>query len=221
MFEKNNFRTIRLNSIIHLIYSAKTSSGGTSTQGNKTQSGATGSNGKATGSGSTTPTAAPPGPFSNRSWAQLVLRDVGVPETSVNIDNMTRWMTAENPPASWWGKNNPLNASGPAGAGGSAGLGSFPDLTAAATATAKIINQTNMAGIKKAFAANANANDFSTAVVKSPWAESHYGVGVAGAGKYAVAGRGLTYLATIPVPKLIIATIDHGTNSSGTTGTGS
>jgi len=134
---------------------------------------------------------------------------------------MTRWMTAENPAASWWGKNNPLNASGPAGAGGSAGLGSFPDLTAAATATAKIINQNNMAGIKKAFAANANANDFSAAVVKSAWAESHYGVGVAGAGKYTVAGRGLNYIATIPVPKLIIATIDHGANNSGTTDTGS
>ena len=148
----------------------------------------------------------------------MVLRDIGAPETANNIDNMIRWMTAENPAAGWWGKNNPLNASGPAGSGGPAGTGSFPDLTIAATYTAKLMSQSNMAGIKSVFAANANANDFSAGVVKAPWAESHYGVGVAGAGKYTVAGRGLNYLATIPVAKVITATIDHGANTSGTTG---
>jgi hypothetical protein len=165
-------------------------------------------------SGTPANTAAPGGaPFTNRSWAQLVLSTLGVSESAGNIDNVTRWMTAENPSATWWGKNNPLNVSGPAGAGGSAGTGSFPDLSSAAKATATLLGQPSMASIKRALNANAVPADFSAAVVQAPWAEGHYGVGAAGAGKYTVEGRGLNYLATIPVPSVVTATIDHGSNT--------
>lgn len=56
-------------------------------------------------------TVAPIG-YTNRSWAELLLREIGAPLTVNNIDNILSWMAATNSAGSWWGtgseKNNPL-----------------------------------------------------------------------------------------------------------------
>jgi hypothetical protein len=59
----------------------------------------------------------------------------------------------------------------------------------------------NYTAVKAVLAQNGSPADFSAAVVRSPWAESHYGVAAAGAApKWIVQGRGLDYLAQIPLP---------------------
>lgn len=134
---------------------------------------------------STTPTAEPPnsaapgpppqssGSMTESQWAALLLQNVGAPVTQNNIDNILRWMTAEEPTQNWYDRNNPLNAS--VGTGTVDGTGSYADLQSAAQYTAGMINQNNMAGIKQALMENADPNTFSAAVVASPWASSHYG----------------------------------------------
>jgi hypothetical protein len=162
-----------------------------------------------------------PIPFTNRSWAELVLRELGAPLTTNNINNYLRWMVSENFPATWWGsagKNNPLNNG--EGSGGGQGLGSYVDLNAAAYWAAELLRKPPYAAVKNALINDASSGEFSAAVIKSPWAESHYGVAEAGAGKYTVPGRTLNYLATIPVPAEVAADLSHGANISGTNGIG-
>lgn len=133
----------------------------------------------ATSAGSSAPAAAG---GSASQWVQSVLKDGSFPETQNNVNNMLRWMAAEEPPTDWSHNDNPLNIN----AGGT-GSDTFPSLAAAAAKTAAVIKQSNMAGIAKALAANASINAFSAAVVASPWAGSHY-------------GGDPNHLAEIPVP---------------------
>jgi hypothetical protein len=109
----------------------------------------------------------------NGIWATLVLTDAGLPTTKNNIDNMTVWMTNEEPATNWWDRNNPLNAS--LGTSASDGTGSYPDLTTAAAQTAKMIRQDNMSAIYTALKNDAPPATFGAAVISSPWASSHYG----------------------------------------------
>lgn len=108
--------------------------------------------------------------MNNFDWATLVLEDAGLPTSPVNVQNMTRWMTAEEPTGNWFHAWNPLNinASG-------AGFDQFPDLWTSARVTAQVLRQRNMSNIYNALAVSASAYSFSAAVVGSPWAESHYG----------------------------------------------
>lgn len=124
-----------------------------------------------------------------------------VPITLNNIENIERWMEAEEPSGDWFHNNNPLNIN----AGGS-GSDTFPNLAVAAQKTAQVITQPNMAPILDVLLNDAPPPTFSAAVVSTPWAASHYGVAAAGAPlKYIVPGRTITYLATIPLPDQVSA----------------
>ena len=135
--------------------------------------------------------------YTQAQWAQLLLSDAGLPQTGNNVDNVERWMTAEEPTSDWYDRNNPLNAS--LGTASSDGLGSYPDLGTGAQETADMLKQANMSGIYNALAANAAPSQFSAAVVGSPWASGHYG-GNPGA------------IASIPVPSG--APVSTGDNAS-------
>jgi hypothetical protein len=118
------------------------------------------------------------GPLTQYVWAAFLIEQLdamgaSVPLTLNNVDNIVRWMVAEEPPSTWWNRNNPLNAS--LGTSAADGTGSYPNLSAAANYTAKMILQSNMNGILKALEANAPPEVFSASVVASPWASSHYG----------------------------------------------
>jgi hypothetical protein len=164
--------------------------------------------------------------------------------TENNISNMLRWMTAENPAANnpanttWWGSSpntpkypnnasriNPLNNG--EGSGGGAGFGTYPDLNTAAFYVAELLAYGGPAwarprydAIVSALRDNAAPAVFSEAVVQSPYAESHYGVGAAGAGQWTQPNRGLGYLGTLPVPPTVTATSAQGMNTSGVTAGG-
>lgn len=143
----------------------------------------------------------------NYLWANQLLKDIGAPTTTNNIQNVMRWMAAENFPTNWFNRDNPLNAS--LGTDSSNGTGSYPDLSTAAQNTATMIAQGAKGGaiggqIYSALKNNATSLDFSQAVVDSNWSSSHYGVAVAGAPASAIVpGRQVDYLATIPVPSII------------------
>lgn len=109
----------------------------------------------------------------NYIWATTMLKAAGLPTTTNNVNNVVRWMAAEEPPANWYDRNNPLNAS--LGTSSTDGTGSYPSLTVAAQETAAMLRQSNMSAIYNALAANAPLATFSAAVVSSPWASSHYG----------------------------------------------
>jgi hypothetical protein len=139
------------------------------------------------------------------AWAAFMISQMNaqgadVPYTVNNVDNIVRWMTAEESPSDWFHHMNPLNIN----AGGS-GSDTFPNLTASATATAALIYG-SYSGITNALEQNASPNNFSAAVVSSPWAFSHYGVAAAGApSQYIVAGRGFDYIANIGLASSVVA----------------
>jgi hypothetical protein len=121
---------------------------------------------------------ATPGNLTQSIWAAFLISQINaeggdVPYTVNNIENIERWMVAEEPPSNWFDRNNPLNAS--LGTSAADGTGSYANLTAGAVYTAKMILQSNMSGIYQALASNAPTAAFSSAVVASPWASSHYG----------------------------------------------
>jgi hypothetical protein len=151
---------------------------------------------------------ATPGNLTQQEWATFMLEQLAavtgkkVPLTENNIQNVERWMTAEEPANNWFHANNPLNIN----ASGS-GFDTFPNLAVAATSTANLIGG-HYPTIAAALEQDASPSTFSTVVVKSPWAGSRYGVAAAGAPpQYVVAGRGLDYIATIPLPTLTSAGI--------------
>ena len=151
----------------------------------------------------------------NYTWAALLLKNIGAPVTTNNIQNVVRWQAAENSPKNWYNRNNPLNAS--LGTNSNNGTGTYSDLTTAAQNTAVMIVQGYKGGaigdqIYNALQSNANPQAFSQAVVDSNWSSAHYGVLAAGApAAAAVPGRLPDYISTIPLP----ATIPASPNVSG------
>lgn len=119
----------------------------------------------------------------NYDWAADVLEQAGLPTSDNNVDNFVRWMAAERQPVVWWTNSDPLNANNLL----EGDAESFPNLDLAASATAAILRQGNMAGIWGALAAQVPLSAFSAAVVASPWAASHY-------------GGNPDYIAQIPLP---------------------
>lgn len=130
--------------------------------------------------------------FTNRSWAELVLRylnefafppligppEAPIPVTTNNINNLTIWMNNENNinnSQSWWLRNNPLNNSL---ASKAYGLGPYADLDVAAYWAAMEIRR--FPTIVAALDNDASSAAFSAAVIQSGWACSHYGVKAAG-----------------------------------------
>ncbi len=120
--------------------------------------------------------------YTPATWAEQVLEDVNaedpngpnVPIDPNTVGDITHWMPAEEPIGNWYDRDNPLNAS--LGTSSTDGTGSYPSLTAGAEYTAAMIDQTNMAGIRAALAADDPVSGgFSAAVVAAPWASSHYG----------------------------------------------
>jgi hypothetical protein len=117
------------------------------------------------------------GPVTQEVWATFLIEQINaeggdVPLTQNNVDNIVLWMTSEEPASNWYDRNNPLNAS--LGTTSSDGTASYANLTAAASYTAKMINQSNMSPILNALNANASTASFRAAVVASPWASGHY-----------------------------------------------
>ena len=106
----------------------------------------------------------------NFDWAELVITRAGKPVTQNNIDNVVRWMVAEEPPESWFHACDPLNANDLA----EHNVESFPDLTTAAAATAAVILQSNMAPIADALAEDAPLSQFSAACALAPWSTGGY-----------------------------------------------
>lgn len=120
--------------------------------------------------------------YTPTTWAAQLLEDVNaeapnappVPIDANTVGDIAHWLPAEEPTSNWFDRNNPLNAS--LGTSASDGTASYPDLTTAAEYTAAMIDQTNMAGIRAALAADDPVGSgFSAAVVASPWASGHYG----------------------------------------------
>lgn len=145
--------------------------------------------------------------YTQADWATQVLTDAGLPTTQNNVNNVVRWMVAEEPPSNWWNRNNPLNAS--LGTSAADGTGSYTDLSTGALYTAKMIRQSNMSGIFNALNANADVSAFSAAVVASPWASGHY-------------GGNPNAIANIPVPTFTSANVAPGSaGGAGSAGGGS
>jgi hypothetical protein len=119
--------------------------------------------------------------FTPTTWAEQVLQDVNaddpsaapVPIDANTVGDIDHWMPAEEPIGNWFDRDNPLNAS--LGTTSSDGTASYPDLATGADYTAKMIDQTNMSGIRQALATDQPVAGFSPAVVASPWASGHYG----------------------------------------------
>ena len=156
----------------------------------------------------------------NFLWATLLLKNIGAPVTPNNINNVLRWQAAENPPASWYNRNNPLNAS--LGTNKGDGTGVYSDLTTAAKETATMIVQGYKGGaigggIYTALMNNAPIDQFSIQVVNSNWSSNHYGVAAAGS-NVAVPGRQATWFTSIPVPGVVAASnadVNEGTAPAG------
>lgn len=105
-------------------------------------------------------------------YAALILTRNKWPTSTVNLGNIARWCAAEEPPTHWWNTNDPLNfehaTTDPSGA--------WPSLTASAQAVADVLaSDETYAGIAECLATSASLDEFSTAVVASPWSEDHYG----------------------------------------------
>lgn len=115
-------------------------------------------------------------PFTAQIWASLVLFFVGAPVTSNNVNNMLHWMTAENYPATWYTRDNPLNASLGSSTGGP--TGSMAGLYLGARNTAAMIVGAPGSGITpqimNALRADAPLAAFSAAVEQSNWDGGHY-----------------------------------------------
>ena len=156
----------------------------------------------------------------NFLWATLLLKNIGAPVTANNINNILRWQAAENPPASWYNRNNPLNAS--LGTNKGDGTGIYSDLTTAAKNTATMIVQGYKGGaigggIYTALMNNAPTDEFSIQVVNSNWSSNHYGVAAAGS-DLAVPGRQASWFTSIPVPGVVAASnadVNEGTAPAG------
>lgn len=123
--------------------------------------------------------------YTNASWAQQVLSDLGVSTTGNNFIFMMEWMASENSPHTWTGTagaNNPLNNG--YGSGGGAGLGSYPDLTIAAQDVAANLLAGNYGygAIVSALRANADPSVTARATWNSGWASGHYDYGAKWAG---------------------------------------
>jgi hypothetical protein len=122
----------------------------------------------------------------NYDWAEDMLEAAHLP-VGLNLCNVLRWMAAENPPAHWWRNWNPLNVADFTGP-----THSFPGWFEGALATADVLRQSNMKGIVVALLNHqGDADYFSAALHDSPWSASHY--------------YSATYVASIPVPPVIVA----------------
>jgi hypothetical protein len=123
----------------------------------------------------------------NYEWAWLLLADAELPAVATNVDNVVRWMAAENPPEDWWRKYDPLNAfdfTGP--------TQGFPTLEQGAIATARVLLQSNMAPIANALRASSSLAVFSAACHEAPWAiPDRYGSAL--------------FIASIPLPTVVEA----------------
>ena len=111
------------------------------------------------------------GSGTNHDWARIVLLDGGWPQTDANITVLTRWMRQENGVDDWWNRDNPLNI-------GAGGFGTFPNLLAAAQATADLLHSNSgMTAIVAALAAGDDAARTESAIWYSNWAGGHYAYG--------------------------------------------
>ena len=112
----------------------------------------------------------------NYDWASLVMVRCSPPitPTPTNTGNFTRWMGAENPRNDWWHLNNPLNCG--LNDGSADGEGSYANLDIAATETAQVLSQSNMAPIANALRADASLalglNTHDGVLTNAPVAES-------------------------------------------------
>ena len=135
----------------------------------------------------------------NYDFAKAVLSDAGLPVTDNNAANLLRWIKTEKPSNQFWYQgNNPLNLNTQRQPDG---YDRYPSIGEGAQRTAAFLAMPNYKNVRAVLANNGSPVDFSAAVIRSPWAESHYGVASAGApSQYIVPGRGLDYLAGIPAP---------------------
>lgn len=125
--------------------------------------------------------------MNNYQWAAQVLLDGSFPITPGNVQNVVRWMAAENPPSQWYHKDNPLNVADFTG-----DTHSFGSLSAAAIGTAAVIRQPNMVALADALEAGADLDAFSLAASAAPWSTGGYHGHPA-------------YIASIPLPPVVEA----------------
>ena len=108
----------------------------------------------------------------NYDWAALVQTRAAISPTVNTNANFVRWMAAENPPSRWFTRNNPLNCG--LNDGSTDGEGSYPNLDIAATETAKVLRQANMAPIWDALDQNAGLEVYSAGCAASGWSTGGY-----------------------------------------------
>lgn len=127
--------------------------------------------------------------MNNYDWAITMMSRCRVvpPLTAATEGCVVRWMAAENPPSLWYWKNNPLNV-----ADFVTDSQAFPSLDAAATATAQVLSQDNMAIILNSLVAGGNLDVFSYACSVAPWSTGGY---------HGKPG----YIASIPLPPAVEA----------------
>jgi hypothetical protein len=113
----------------------------------------------------------------NYDFARLVLEDGGWPTSANNTTVLTQWLRAEEPTATWWDRDNPLNNG--LGSGGGSGLGSYSSVVVAAFDVAK--NLANPAYgypmVVRDLATSAAPGTTSRAIWRSNWSAGHYGRG--------------------------------------------
>jgi hypothetical protein len=178
------------------------------------------------------PTATPTGDLTVHQWAQAVLTRLGVPVTPANVTAMVAWAAAEG--GNWHNTAhyNPLGTTlrEPGSTSmNSVGVQSYVSWDSGISATVSMLNQSNMAGIKRALSKGNDPEGVVTAVLSSPWGTqtialsngktynptggAHGGYTGAGSGRdYTPTGPGASYSDSQPKADDWLSTLDKALN---------
>lgn len=115
----------------------------------------------------------PSGGYSQKTWAQALLRALGMPVTSNNIGNIMAWETQEGGNWNNSAKYNPLNttqtAPGSYNPGFSAGVQAYTSWAEGLQATVQTLTNGSYSGILAVLRRSGSLSEFKAAVNSSPW----------------------------------------------------
>lgn len=111
-------------------------------------------------------------------WARALLAADSLPQTSCNVNAVLAWERAEGGGFGNQAAYNPLNVNPGPGAGwpghNAIGAWAFPDAATGLRYTVATLNSGYYGGIRAALHAGNDAQAVCDAIMRSPWAESHY-----------------------------------------------